>query len=78
MGIDFQKVADSMSAMTCVVSVEKLEGGGYGEIRIVTGNKAYIDSIEHPPGEVVMLTQKFEPNCLYTTYLPKDLNFEDY
>ncbi len=78
MAIDFQKVVDSMSAMTCVVSVEKLEDGGYGEIRIVTGNKAYIDSIEHPMDGVVMLTQKFEPNMVYTTYLPKDLNFEDY
>ena len=76
--MDFQSVADSIQAMTCIVSVEKLEGGGHGTIRIVTGNKAYIDSIEHPPGEVEMLTREFVPNSEYTRYLPKDLNFEDF
>ncbi len=76
--MDFQQVADSIQAMTCICSVEKLEGGGHGTIRIVTGNKAYIDSIEHPPGGAEMLTRKFEPNLEYTNYLPKDLNFEDY
>lgn len=76
--MDFQKVVDSMAAMTCVVSVEKKQEGGYGEIRIVTGNEAYISSIEHPMGDVVMLTTKFVPNSLYTDYLTKDLNFEDF
>ncbi|WP_026525181.1 GGDEF domain-containing protein [Butyrivibrio sp. MB2005] len=76
--MNFQNVADSIKAMTCIVSVEKLEGGGHGTIRIVTGNKAYIDSIEHPMDGVAMLTDKFVPNCEYTTYLPKDLNFEDF
>ncbi|MBR3430296.1 MAG: GGDEF domain-containing protein [Clostridia bacterium] len=76
--MDFQKVVDSMAAMTCVVSVEKKQEGGYGEIRIVTGNQAYIQSIEHPMGDVVMLTTKFVPNSLYTDYLTKDLNFEDF
>ena len=76
--MDFQSVADSIQAMTCIVSVEKLEGGGHGTIRIVTGNKAYIDSIEHPPGDLEMLTREFVPNSEYTRYLPKDLNFEDF
>ena len=76
--MDFQKVADSIGAMTCVVSVEKRPEGGYGDIRIVTGNKAYIDSIEHPVGEVQMLTSRFTPNSLYTDYLTRDLNFEDF
>ena len=75
---DFQKVADSIAAMTCVVSVEKLPDGGCGQIRIVTGNKSYIDSIEHPMQDVVMLTKSFVPNSLYTTYMPRDLNFEDF
>jgi hypothetical protein len=43
--MDFQQIADSMAAMTCIVSVEKRPDGGYGDIRIVTGNRAYIDSI---------------------------------
>ncbi len=78
MRIDFQKVADSMAAMTCIVSVEKLPDGGCGEIRIVTGNRAYIDSIEHPMQDVVMLTKQFVPNSLYTTYMTRDMNFEDF
>ena len=76
--MDFQKIVDSMGAMTCVVSVEKRADGGHGDIRIVTGNRAYIDSIEHPMGGVQMLTSRFTPNSLYTDYLTRDLNFEDY
>ena len=76
--MDFQKAVDSIGAMTCVVSVEKLENGGYGDIRIVTGNRSYIDSIEHPMGDVKMLTTRFTPNSLYTDYMTRDLNFEDY
>ena len=40
----FQEVVDSMAAMTCVVSVEKLDDGRYGDVRIVTGNESYIQS----------------------------------
>ena len=36
--MDFQTIVDSMKAMTCVVSVEKLEGDRYGKVKIVTGN----------------------------------------
>jgi diguanylate cyclase (GGDEF)-like protein len=78
MSSDFQKVADSFAAMTCIMSVERLPDGGCGELRIVTGNKAYIDSIEHPMPGVVMLKKEFVPNSLYTTYMSRDLNFEDF
>ena len=67
-----------MAAMTCVVSVEKKVDGSCGEIRIVTGNQAYIDSIERPQENVVLLTRKFVPNSLYTAYFTRDLNFEDF
>lgn len=76
--MDFQKICDGIAAMTCVVSVEKLEGGGYGKIRLVTGNRSYIDSIEHPAPGVRMLTDKFVPNTEYTCYMTRDLNFEDF
>ncbi len=75
---DFQKVVDGIGAMACVVSVERLEGGRAGKIRIVTGNKAYIDSIEKPAPGTEMLTDKFVPNSEYTAYLTRDLNFEDF
>jgi len=76
--MDFQKIVDGMTAMTCVVSVEKLLGGKRGKFRIVTGNKAYISSIENPAPGTQMLSDKFVPNSEYTDYLTRDLNFEDY
>lgn len=76
--MDLQKVVDSFSSMTCVISVEKKKDGSYGEIRIVTGNKPYIQSIENSPDAPQMLTNKFIPNQIYQTYFPKDLNFEDF
>ena len=76
--MDYQKFVDCIAPMTCVLSVEKLPDGGYGKIRIVTGNKAYIDSIEHPTDGMEMKTSKFIPNSNYLDYLPRDLNFEDF
>ena len=75
---DFQAVVDHMGALSCVVSVEKQEEGKPCIYRIVAGNKAYIDSIEHPAPGTEMLTDKFIPNSEYTMYLTRDLNFEDY
>ncbi|MBR5421751.1 MAG: sensor domain-containing diguanylate cyclase [Lachnospiraceae bacterium] len=76
--MDYQAFCDANAAMTCVVSVEKLKDGRPGKFRIVTGNKAYIDSIEHPAPGTRMLTDRFIPNSEYTLYLTRDLNFEDY
>ena len=76
--MDFQKIVDGIGAMACIVSVEKLENDRLGKFRIVTGNKAYIDSIEKPGPGTKMLTDKFTPNTEYTNYLTRDLNFEDF
>ncbi len=78
MKIDFQAIVDGISAMSCIVSIEILPDGKTGKYRIVTGNKAYIDSIEHPAPGTKMLTDKFTPNTEYTDYLTRDLNFESY
>ena len=76
--MDLQKYVDGFGAMTCIVSVENLGNGKRGKFRIVTGNKAYIDSIEHPAPGAELLIQKFTPNQEYTNYLTRDLNFEEY
>ena len=76
--MDFKSIVENMPAMTCIVSVEKLPEGRYGKIRIVAGNRAYIDSIEHPAPGTEMLSDRFVPNSEYTDYLTRDLNFEDY
>ncbi|SDB64254.1 hypothetical protein [Butyrivibrio sp. INlla16] len=74
--MDFDLIVNSMGAFTCVLSVEKLPDGNIGDIRIVAGNKAYIDSIENPIQELNMENRTFIPNSVYTDYIPKDLNFE--
>ena len=76
--MDFQALVDSIQTMACVVSVEKKPDDSYGVIRLVTGNKAYISSIEAPAPGTEMLTDKFTPNTPYTDYLTRDLNFEDF
>lgn len=75
--MDLQTIVDGISAMACVVSVEKVGDESYGKVCIVTGNRQYIDSIEKPFSNVEMLTKKFIPNSEYTNYLTRDLNFED-
>ena len=57
--MDLQKYVDGFGAMTCIVSVENLGNGNRGKFRIVTGNKAYIDSIEHPAPGAELLIQKY-------------------
>lgn len=75
--MNFQSLVDSVPTAACIVSVEKLEDNNYGKIRIVTGNRIYLDSIERPADNLVMLTRKFVPNTEYTNYLTRDMNFED-
>ncbi len=75
--MDFNVIANSLGAMTCVISVEKLPDGKCGKIRIVAGNEAYIHSLENPINELKIEKLKFIPNQEYTTFLPKDLNFEN-
>ncbi len=78
MGTDFQNLADAIEAATSVMSVQVLDDGSMGELRVVAGNRAYIDSIERPAGGYQMRTNKFVPNSIYTDYVPRDLNFEDF
>lgn len=74
-----KEFVEKIKSMTCIISVDKFPNGNYGNIRIVTANKPYIDSIEHPADTIPHETPdiKFMPNMPYEHYLPKDLNFED-
>ena len=80
--MDLQKLVDTVFAPTCVVSVEKKEDGGYGDIRLVAANKKYADMIGmrskhdasgNPTGEFCT----FVPGSLYTDYFPQNTSFED-
>ena len=74
--MDFQAFVDSIDTMTCVISVEMKEDGNYGDIRIVAGNEAYVQSIETVWDGPRMMSNKFVPNSKYQNYFPTDLNFE--
>lgn len=74
--MDLQAFVNNIDAMTCVMSVEMKEDGNYGDIRIVVGNNAYVQSIEAAWDGPQLMSNKFVPNSLYQNYFPKDLNFE--
>ena len=58
--MDLQGFVNMLEVATCIISVETKDDGSYGDIRIVTGNSAYIASIEHAnPDSPKMLTSKF-------------------
>lgn len=77
--MDYQSFVDSLIPTSCVLSVEKKDDGSYGSIRIVAGNRAYIDSIEKDDKTSPhMLSRHFVPGSDYRQYLPKDMTFEDY
>jgi diguanylate cyclase (GGDEF)-like protein len=78
--MDWKSFADHFDPMTCVLSVEKRSDGRCGTVRIVTGNRKYIDSIALAAGDVELDSTKkvpFIPDSEYTRYIPKDLNFEE-
>ena len=85
--MNFQELADSFHAPTCIVSIRKKENGEIDEMRLVAANAGYIEPFEHPvmtdlsdmPGVPAIFQEpkKFIPNSLYEDYLPKDQNFEE-
>lgn len=76
--MDFQEFADSFLSPVCVVSVEKKEGGGYGDISFVACNSKYIDMIEQREDpDALGETYTFVKNSLYTDYFPYNLSFEE-
>lgn len=74
--MDFQAFVDNIDTMTCVISVEMKEDGNYGDIRLVAGNEAYVQSIEAVWDGPQLMSNKFVPNSRYQNYFPTDLNFE--
>lgn len=71
--IDFKKLCNCFKQNACVLSIEKKDDG-VREIRIVDGNDAYINTFN-----LDFYSKKvFVPNSIYTDYLPKNLNFEEY
>ena len=70
--MDFDSLLSGYKAKTCVISVERFPEGGYGNMRIVAGNKAHCDDMLQTIG------RPFVPDSPYEAYFPKDKNFEDF
>lgn len=80
--MDFQELADSFYTATCVVSVEKRTGGGYGRICFAACNEKYIEFIGRPaaaPEQDIPVNygKEFIPDSPYESYVPRDPGFED-
>ena len=71
--VNFKQLCNSFHQSACVVSVQKTKDG-YGEIRIVDGNDLYTNSFKAD----FYAKHVFVPNSIYTDYLAKNLNFEEY
>ncbi|MBR5371262.1 MAG: sensor domain-containing diguanylate cyclase [Oscillospiraceae bacterium] len=77
--LDFQNFTQLFRPMTCIMSVRKLPDGTCGEIRIVTGNKEYIEmTMKYTQLGANIFTEDFLPDQPYTRYIQQDLNFEDF
>ncbi len=77
--MDFQQFIDGFLATACVVSVNRQSGGNCEDIRIVAGNKMFIQIAEHPPfiTDPTVHPDKFIPDSPYYKYLPRTPDFED-
>lgn len=76
--MDLQEYVDQFDSMTCIMSIEKNADGSYGKMRIEVGNKAYCATFEKNSDIDMPFGNKFVPGQEYTTYIPKDLNFEHF
>ena len=71
--MNFRELCNCFKQTACVVSIEKEEKNNR-EIRIVDGNDVYVNSFNSD----FYAKHVFVPNSIYTDYLEKNLNFEEY
>ena len=70
--MDFDKILSHYKAKACVLSVELLSDGSYGNIRVVAGNKAHCTEMEN------LTHRPFVPGSLYEACFPKNPHFEEF
>ena len=75
--MDFQKVVDAFYTPASIISVEKTEDGGFGDIRYIAGNKKYTDMIDIRLKNGNTKVTEFTSGALYTDYFPQNRSFED-
>ena len=69
--MDFKGLLSGYASKACILSIDAL-ADGYGNIRIVEGNKAHYDDMEKT------LHRPFVPGSPYEMYFPQNKNFEDF
>ena len=70
--MNFTELVEGYKCKACVLSVDVNPDGTYGNILVVSGNKAFTDDIEG------LTKRPFAENTPYDMSLPKDMNFEDF
>lgn len=70
--MNYDEILKNYKAKTCVMSVERLADGRYGNIRVEAGNEAHCEDILHITG------YPFVPGCPYEMCFPQNKNFEDF
>ena len=70
--MDFEKIVSDHKCRSCIISVERYQDGGFGNIRVVAANKAHREDSER------VFNRPFVPDSPYTDSLPQDKNFEDF
>lgn len=70
--MDFQKFLGYYDCKACVMSVETYPDGSYGNIRVITGNKAHCDDVAMITGHPAVEDSPYEMS------FPKDMNFEEF
>lgn len=71
--MNFKELCNSIKDVACVISVSKKDEL-HKEIRIVDGSDKYIASFDSD----LYKKHEFKPNQIYTEYLERSLNFEEY
>ncbi len=75
--MNLQQFADYFQPITCVLRIERFPDGSYGNIRIMSGNQAYIRLAEYVTENSSLKPVHFVPDTPYEKYIPKDFNFEE-
>ena len=70
--MDFDQLLSGYRNKTCIMSVDVLPDGRYGNIRIVAGNQAHCDDMLNT------MHRPFVPGSPYEEYFPQNKNFEDF
>jgi diguanylate cyclase (GGDEF)-like protein len=70
--MDYKSILENYKCKTCIMSVERFPDGTYGNIRVVTGNRAHIEEIERVTGH------PYSDDVPYQMCFPENMNFEDF